>query len=221
MTAAPGGKTLVLLSGAIPNSIHVNEIDPDRRTRLRRVLDDYVSPDVIIPTITGKDATRASSFSSGTYSKVLLDAPCSTERHLIQSMMKSDRSGNLCPEMMNWSPRLTIRCHEVQVRLLLRAIECCKVGGRICYSTCSISPLENDGVIHKVMKELEKRALKGCKKSVSEEPFDEDDEFLPASISILRREWPIGERSEFGWFVLPNQSFGWGPIYLCLLERTS
>jgi len=220
MTAAPGGKTLVLLSGETPNSIQSNELDPDRRIRLRRVIDDYVDPNIIIPTVTGKDATRMSSFPSESYSKVLLDAPCSTERHLIQSMMQSDRSGNICPEMMSWSPRTPIRCHELQVRLLLKAIDCCRIGGRICYSTCSISETENDGVIRKVLQDLEKKALKGRRKLSADNSADNDNEFSTASIDIVRRSWPFGEATELGWLVLPDQCHGWGPIYLCVIERT-
>lgn len=41
------------------------------------------------------------------------------------------------------------------MRILRRGIELLEVGGRIVYSTCSLNPLENESVIHRILNELE------------------------------------------------------------------
>ena len=56
------------------------------------------------------------------------------------------------------------------------------------------------------------------------------DPFFPAGDDLLRflgvgarrdglcREFPIGEPTEFGWQVLPDNT-GWGPFYLAMVRK--
>lgn len=73
--------------------------------------------------------------------QVLVDVPCSSERHLIH-----DES-----ELRKWTPRRSATLAKKQYELLLAALRTVRVGGIVVYSTCSISSLENDGVIAKVL----------------------------------------------------------------------
>jgi len=41
------------------------------------------------------------------------------------------------------------------MQLFRRAIELCKVGGKVVYSTCSLNPIENEAVITAVLKMVE------------------------------------------------------------------
>lgn len=45
--------------------------------------------------------------------------------------------------------------HGVQFRIAKRGIELLEVGGRLVYSTCSLNPVENEAVIHRLLKEAE------------------------------------------------------------------
>ncbi|EAU39263.1 hypothetical protein ATEG_00617 [Aspergillus terreus NIH2624] len=46
-----------------------------------------------------------------------------------------------------WGPANALGLHPTQVRILVRALQMLKVGGRVVYSTCSMNPLENEAVI--------------------------------------------------------------------------
>lgn len=45
--------------------------------------------------------------------------------------------------------------HGVQFRIAKRGIELLEVGGRLVYSTCSLNPIENESVVHRLLKEAD------------------------------------------------------------------
>ncbi|KAL3475881.1 S-adenosyl-L-methionine-dependent methyltransferase [Aspergillus californicus] len=47
----------------------------------------------------------------------------------------------------DWTPMNAVGLHAVQVRILVRALQMLKVGGRVVYSTCSMNPIENESVV--------------------------------------------------------------------------
>ncbi|MDI9456241.1 MAG: hypothetical protein QM442_10410 [Spirochaetota bacterium] len=72
----------------------------------------------------------------------MLDAPCSSERHVL-----SDEKA-----LKDWSPSRPKRLAVNQFAMLASALEAVVPGGLILYSTCSINPLENEEVIAKLEK---------------------------------------------------------------------
>ena len=76
------------------------------------------------------------------FDAVLVDAPCSSERHLLHDPQ----------EMATWTPKRTKQNAKRQLDILLQAIFAARPGGRLLYSTCSISPVENDDVVEKLLK---------------------------------------------------------------------
>ena len=42
---------------------------------------------------------------------------------------------------------LLSRPNRLQLRILTRALQMLKPGGRVCYSTCSFNPIENEAVV--------------------------------------------------------------------------
>ncbi|RAH68620.1 tRNA (cytosine-C5-)-methyltransferase [Aspergillus aculeatinus CBS 121060] len=47
----------------------------------------------------------------------------------------------------DWNANNALGLHATQVRILVRALQMLKVGGRVVYSTCSMNPIENEAVI--------------------------------------------------------------------------
>ena len=91
MCAAPGGKTLALamnlnLWPRALGQLKSNDVSNDRRRRLRQVIETYL-PEASISQcikVTGHDCTTWRHDETDTFDRILLDAPCSTERHLMR-----------------------------------------------------------------------------------------------------------------------------------------
>ncbi|KAH8548581.1 S-adenosyl-L-methionine-dependent methyltransferase, partial [Umbelopsis sp. PMI_123] len=223
MCSAPGGKSIALCQrlftgGTKQTSVlHCNEISPDRRKRLRNVLKDYLpAPLVEISPqggesirVTGFDATKAHTFTPEYYDRVMIDAPCSSERHLLHDICKAEESGNftIIDEFLKWTPGHSKTMAARQVQLVLRGLDALCFGGTLLYATCSLSDQENDGVISQVLKELKKRQKKG------------KDTFTCEVLKFKKKRFPIGEKTKYGWICLPDVSDGWGPLYFAVLSK--
>lgn len=187
MCAAPGGKTLILLEALSSGELWSNEISAARRGKLKEVIRQYVPPDMRSKVfIKGKDGNRYGLNHENTFDKILVDAPCSGEKHLLNSPK----------ELEKWSIKRTKRLAVGQYSLLCSALLALKAGGQVVYSTCSISPLENDEVIKKL---IDKKGENVELVSI---------ESLPDFV----------EKTEFGYQVLPDKS-GHGPIYFSKLQK--
>jgi len=187
MCAAPGGKTLVLalaLGGA--GSLVANDRSSARRARLRRVLDEHLPEELRkIVTITGHDAARWGLHEQDVYDRILLDAPCSSERHVVNSPT----------HLAKWSPARTRHLSVQAYAMLASAYIAVKPGGLIVYSTCSLSPLENDQVVEKLMKKRDAR------------------------ISLI--DIRIGEQTPIGRQIVPDRDGGRGPMYIAKIRKPS
>ncbi|MDD3162740.1 MAG: RsmB/NOP family class I SAM-dependent RNA methyltransferase [Sphaerochaetaceae bacterium] len=161
MCAAPGGKTLILARKLNGNGLLVsNDRSASRRARLHSVIEDCLSTDQkSVITVTGHDSTQWGLHETDRYDAVLLDAPCSSERHVF-----NDSSA-----LAIWSPARPKHLAIQQFAMLAAALSAVKKGGYILYSTCSICPMENQDVISKLFKKRD-----GCAQEV------EPDSELPA-----------------------------------------
>ncbi len=139
MCAAPGGKTLVLaMKLAGTGSLTCNDRSATRRARLRAVLDEHLPTEYrenII--VTGHDASRWGLHEQEAYDHVLLDAPCSSERHVLNDPQA----------LAEWSISRPKRLAVQQFAMLAAALEAVKIGGTVLYSTCAIAPIEDELVI--------------------------------------------------------------------------
>jgi 5-methylcytosine rRNA methyltransferase NSUN4 len=144
MCAAPGGKTLILAEQlGDAGDLIANEISDNRRSRLSRVIREYVPASQIARVkLTAHDASRWCLYEKDAFDKILLDAPCSGERHLLEDET----------EMKTWSEARSKNLAVRQYGLLASAIQAVKPGGLVVYSTCSLSVRENDEIIARLMK---------------------------------------------------------------------
>ncbi len=185
MCAAPGGKTLAIALALGGNgTLIANDRSASRRERLKRVLEEHL-PDPIFATVTvtSHDATRWGLYEQDVYDRVLLDAPCSSERHVLNSAAHLSR----------WSPARSRRLAAQAYAMLAAAYTAAKPGGVILYSTCALSPLENDGVVERL---LSKRHAE-----------------------ILQVDAP-GEETDYGRQIMPDRDGGRGPMYIAKLRKT-
>ncbi|MGB0454303.1 MAG: RsmB/NOP family class I SAM-dependent RNA methyltransferase [Bacteriovoracaceae bacterium] len=194
MCAAPGGKSLILVEDLFPNGlsdsegeIWLNEYSTPRKERLKRTIVQYEGefhPKLYVKNF---DGAQIGIHNPDYFDRILLDAPCSSEEHLIKK-----------PEYLSeWKESRTKHLSKKQYGLLCSALIACKKGGRILYSTCSLSPFENDGVIEKLSKK------KG-------------DEFklISPPEEVIKQTEP----TEWGYQILPDK-FHMGPFYFSLLEK--
>lgn len=143
MCSSPGGKLLSLLFLGI-NDVNywANDVSKSRYYRLKRVIGEYVPKDFIenYINITCQDAIRFGIKYPNYFDAILLDAPCSSEGHLVEDE-------KLLSNFKGLSKTLPKR----QYGLLCSALLSLKGGGHLVYSTCSINKLENDGVMEKFL----------------------------------------------------------------------
>ena len=85
MCAAPGGKTLSIALRLNGTGLLVsNDRSASRRNRLINVLDTHLEPKLrSVVKVTGHDSTQWSLHEKDAYDRILLDAPCSSERHVL------------------------------------------------------------------------------------------------------------------------------------------
>jgi len=194
MCAAPGGKTLVLASrlGAL-SRITANEISRDRRARLIAVLDQHLGSDLRARVdVTGRDAARWSRYEKDAYDRILLDAPCSSERHVLSAPSY----------LAEWTPARIRNLALRQWALLSGAWLVLKRGGFLLYSTCALSEDENDGVVGRLLKKYPDAILAQPENCVLDSGCDSR-----------------AEKTNSGFHVLPDTSEGAGPIYYALIRK--
>lgn len=144
MCAAPGGKSLYIASHMPADATLVcNEYSRERKRRLQQVIEDHIPVDIrnrIV--ITGRDASRWSRYEQCAFDRILLDAPCSSERHVLSSSV----------HLAQWSPARIKNLAQRQWALLSGAWLVLKPGGSLVYATCALSYEENDGIIDRLLK---------------------------------------------------------------------
>ncbi len=132
------------------------------------------------------------------FDKILVDAPCSG----LGIIQKKGEVNNW------WSLERAERLGDLQLRLLIAAIKMAKEGGEIVYSTCTLTPEENEFIIDKVLQkypvEIEEIELPVN----SREGFTSyNGKNLHSSISKARRILPWEVDSD-GFFIVKLKKIG-------------
>lgn len=78
----------------------------------------------------------------GIFDRVLCDVPCS-----------GDGTARKNPGVWKkWSSLEAISLHPLQINIAINGARLTKVGGYMCYSTCSMNPIENEAVVSEVLR---------------------------------------------------------------------
>ncbi|KAH8852156.1 hypothetical protein KSF78_0001058 [Schistosoma japonicum] len=139
LCAAPGGKT-TYIAELMKNTgtIFANEINPNRAKALIGNCHRMGVTNTVICLENGRKFPRIMS----NFDRVLVDAPCSGTGIIAKDPSVKTTKNN---EEIH-------KCVELQKRLLVAAIDACKVGGYIVYSTCSILVEENENIVNFALK---------------------------------------------------------------------
>ncbi|MBQ7969809.1 MAG: RsmB/NOP family class I SAM-dependent RNA methyltransferase [Treponema sp.] len=203
LCAAPGGKTVVIASRMPSDAVlSSNERSPDRKHRLSVVVQTCLPPEINKNVkVSCSDGSTWCTRQTECFDTILLDAPCSSERHVY----------NDSKYLNQWSLSRIKTVTTEQWALLSCAFRLLAPGGTLLYSTCALCPQENDEMIRRLIKKFNKE----------KETFT----FLEPNLRNIDLstfsdvKLPEFERTEFGYQILPDKSNGAGPIYFCLIKK--
>jgi len=139
MCAAPGSKTTQM--GAMMQNKGLIVANDNKGIRMQSLginIQRSGLTNVLISLMTGKR------FYQFQFDKILLDAPCSGTG-TIRKSLKTIRI---------WNPLTITKIARDQKELLKRAFENLREGGEMVYSTCSVEPEEDEGVVDYLLKEF-------------------------------------------------------------------
>ncbi|KAG8226677.1 hypothetical protein J437_LFUL005491 [Ladona fulva] len=226
MCAAPGGKSLLALQTLYPgmlisstyciNLIQMidvsnfpsdlvvsNDVQLSRTKRINGVLNDYVfsleswRKKVMV---TKKDGRNIDDVN--TFNKILVDAPCTTDRH---SVLEGDNN-IFSPHRI----KERLQLPNLQSDLLSNALKIVCPGGTVVYSTCSLSPIQNVGVVHMALKKM-----------WEETDFEFEVRDLSPALQSTKHLFNFGSTNQlqYGHIVLPIVPNNFGPTYFCKIVK--
>ena len=125
------------------------------------------------------------------FDRILLDAPCSGTGAIRKSLKTIDM----------WNPNAINRLSSYQKGLLINAFDNLNEDGTLVYSTCSVEPEENEGVIDFLLKKRDCR-LEEIKLDIKRSTaiLEFEDERYSEEIKKCLRIWPQDNDTE-GFFV--------------------
>ncbi len=145
MCAAPGSKTTQLASYMDnKGQIVANDVDAWRVGKLKEVLIQF---NVLNTEVKNEDANNYGKVEQEQYDKILLDAPCSGEGLIYLAKPMSLRF---------WNVKKAKGLVHIQKDLIESAFRALKKGGVMVYSTCTLEPDENEGVVTHLLKKYNK-----------------------------------------------------------------
>ncbi|NXI39774.1 NSUN4 methyltransferase, partial [Galbula dea] len=201
LCAAPGGKTLALLQTGFCGHLAANDISMSRTKRLYQVLQSYIPKEIReIVSVTSYDGRDWEQLDGGTFHKVLVDVPCTTDRHSVMEV-----ENNIFHKRRTKERQML---PMLQLQLLMAGILATKPGGEVVYSTCSISPLQNEFVIE--------RAVEIAETQFNIRMHVED---LSHFRMLFQDTFSFFPECRLGELVLPHLTANFGPMYFCKLRR--
>ena len=204
LCAAPGGKTVVLASRMDKETeLFANERSASRKTRLQNTVNTCLPSEINSRIkVSCSDGAVWCKKQSECFDRILLDAPCSSERHVFLDSKYLDQ----------WTPSRIKTVTMQQWSLLSCAFRLLKENGIMVYSTCALCPLENDLMIEKLLQKFNKE-----QDTIQVLPIEYDKQEIK---SFCSAELPDFEKTKYGAQILPDIQNGAGPIYFSIIKKT-
>jgi tRNA (cytosine49-C5)-methyltransferase len=187
MCAAPGSKTTQMAAMMNNQGILVaNDYKGARLQSLGINLQKSLATNVVVSLQSGEK------FKGFQFDKILVDAPCSGTG-TIRKSLKTIRM---------WNPNMVTKICRQQKKLIASAFENLKPGGEMVYSTCSLEPEENEGVINYLLENYPAHVvpvkLPGLK--VAKAVMEFEGTKYDSQVKHTMRIWPQDNDTE-GFFV--------------------
>lgn len=201
LCASPGGKSLAVLFGMQFGKLVCNDVSISRLNKLKTVLNLYLpgtdewSKRILVSHL---DVSSWNFFES--FDKILLDVPCTNDR------LSVSRDNNNIFQQKRFGERMAIP--RLQTAMLCSALKALKPGGSLVYSTCSLSPIQNDGVVHMALAQLSTEC--------SSEFIVND---LKESFYPLRNMFQFSDNCKYGQLVVPFLPLNYGPMYIAKITK--
>lgn len=202
--AAPGGKSLAMIMTLKPKYLLCNDPSVGRLKRLKSVMKYYLPPIKYVKStleITNHDAKDM--VYPDMFDKILVDVPCSNDRHNVFTIDDNLFGINRTQERLNLPKK--------QSDILRAALRSLKPKGSVVYSTCTMSPVENDGVVQKTLLRLQEENNL-AKYAV----VDLKEAFRP-----FRGLFKFHTKFKYGQQILPNICNNFGPMYISKIKRVA
>ena len=175
LCAAPGGKSAQLaLMMQNQGTLVVNDLSFSRLRALRATQERLGLKNMVLCAQEGQKLLKDH---PAYFDKVLVDAPCSCE-----GTLRKRGKWSYTPDEGNFKKRLI----ATQKALLLQALKLTKPNGRVVYSTCTLDPLENEGVLNAVLEQWQSLKSSG---QVAEDIYLEPIEFTKLNSSPGISTW--------------------------------
>lgn len=207
MCSGPGGKAIVMLQTLCPSELVCNDVDYHRIKRVINVMNQYLGPGDGVGgaratvSISRRDGATLTDYQS--YDRVLVDAPCYSDRHSVSS--DEDNS------FVKTNIKDRLKMPEKQMELLKTGLLLLKPGGCLVYSTCTLSPVQNDGVVYQALRFIWENTnldFEVCDLSFAVKP-------LRTFVRIYGRK----EGMKYGQMVVPFIPNNFGPMYFAKIRR--
>eukprot|EP01031_Cornospumella_fuschlensis_P029690 gene29690-35838_t len=147
--ASPGSKTEQLLGNMVKSAkehnvgvLVANDVDSKRIHTLQSRLSASFCALLVVSNVDATKLTEHFASDPEIFDRIVCDVPCSGDG----TFRKSPHFWRL------FRPRMGLEFHTLQYDILCQAVEVCKVGGKVVYSTCSLNPLEDEAVIAAVLR---------------------------------------------------------------------
>merc|ERR1719474_138197 len=150
-------------------------------------------------TITFSKRCGTDLFEYDAYDRVLCDVPCFSDRHSVQS----DEDNLFTKKMLK--NRLLLP--QEQCKLLKAGLLYLKPGGSCVYSTCTLSPVQNEGVVN--------MALKSLFEETTNQYYVTDMTEALKPFRFICRIFGAEHGIKLGNLVVPSISNNFGPLYFC------
>ncbi|PAA62857.1 hypothetical protein BOX15_Mlig012351g1 [Macrostomum lignano] len=199
LCSAPGSKAYCLLQQALPGQMLCLDKSSARSSRLARLLSSHVPPSVLAGCSVSQlyaNALNSGAYPLNSFDRVLVDPTCSGDRHSLNDPEADLFSGRRSKERVGLP--------NTQLQLLLAGAAACRPGASLVYSTCTMSPAQNEAVVLSALAKLQ--------------PAFKLVDLRPLASLLVGAGCRVESR-QVGLLVLPHLLANYGPSFVCKLKR--